>query len=223
MFRWQPDRPARVTTPPAADFLEDATVYGHLRVPLSGSPESPTDSATIQVYRDAVQSELDGPTGWLGRCLITQTLEMQLDAFPRWCGADRRGRRYPGADAPILLPCPPVQSVTSIAYLDGNGDTQTLAASAYTLVNNGANKSEIAPAYGTVWPETRDIEAAVTVTWVAGYGATAADVPPDIVAAGLLLLQDLYENRTAQELGTALQHNETVTRLLTKFRVQGFG
>lgn len=224
MYRWQIARPPKVTSGPAADFLTDERVYEHLRVPTSGSPAAPTDASLIGGYRDAVQAELDGPSGWLGRCLITQTLQMQLDAFPRWCGADRQHRRrVPGADAPILLPCPPVQAVTSIAYVDADGASQTLDASKYTLIDNGAWKSEIAPAYGQVWPTTRDVEAAVTVTWTAGYGDAAADVPEDIKSAGLLLVADLYENRSGQELGSGLTENRAVMRLLTKYRVQGFG
>ena len=63
----------------------------------------------------------------------------------------------------------------------------------------------------------------MTVTWTAGYGDTAADVPQGIVAAGLLLVTDLYEHRSAQEVGVSIASNPAVERLLFKRRVGRFG
>jgi len=114
------------------------------------------------------------------RALVTQTWDLKLDEFPR------------GED-PIRLPRAPLQSVTSITYTDTVGATQTLAAAAY-VVSATRQPGVIRPAYGYVWPEAQDKPDAVTVRFVAGYGAAAA-VPAQIKAAIKLLIGQLYEFR----------------------------
>jgi len=54
------------------------------------------------------------------QCLMTQTFEYSCDAFP----------------AKFELTRNPVQSVTSITYVDGTGATVTLAEDQYTLIND---------------------------------------------------------------------------------------
>ncbi len=80
----------------------------------------------------------------------------------------------------IVLPKAPGSSVSSITYLDSNGDSQTWSSSLYTVVNptgDFAEHSYITPAYGEVYPTTRGVPDDVTITFVAGYGTTAASVP----------------------------------------------
>lgn len=97
----------------------------------------------------------------IGKCLMPQTWELTLDAFP---------------DA-IRLTRPPVASVTSVQYVDPAGVLQTLAPSAYILdTTDGYGLAYLLPAYGTSWPATREQASAITVRFVAGY-ADAASVP----------------------------------------------
>jgi len=99
----------------------------------------------------------------LRRYLITQTLDAYLDSFP---DCDSRGNR--------IIKLPPLQSVTSITYIDTNGIEQMLDPSQYQVDATGTGR--IVPAYGVDWPSTRDQINAVKVRFVAGFG-TAADVP----------------------------------------------
>lgn len=193
------------TVAPAADFLEDEWVWDHLRVSRSGSPPEPEDKDQIAIYRDGVQSHFDGQDGILGRAIITQTWEMKL-------------RRFPIGKAAITIPLPPLQSVSSITYVDSDGDEVTLDTNLYQVVNRGKHKSRIAPAWGQTWPSTRDQEDAVTVTFVAGYGDAAADVPTNLINAGLLLVADLYGHREAQSIGSVIYENKAVDRLISPFR-----
>lgn len=103
----------------------------------------------------------------LGRRLITQTVELVLDAFPA---------------AEIDLGLPDVQSIASVKYLDAAGVEQTLASNAYSLVDQGAAVAPtwLLPAYGTTWPGTSAAANAVRVRFAVGYGATAAAVPAAI-------------------------------------------
>lgn len=42
-----------------------------------------SDDALVLLFAAAAQAELDGPTGWLGRALGVQTLELTADEWPR--------------------------------------------------------------------------------------------------------------------------------------------
>jgi uncharacterized phiE125 gp8 family phage protein len=108
---------------------------------------------------------------------------MRLDQFPR----STRGR--------IELPMPPLQSVTSVKYIDDTGSEATLAPSDY-VVETWHLKGRIRPAYGLVWPTARDEDSAVRIRFVAGYGS-AADVPQPIKHAILLLVGAWFRDREA--------------------------
>ena len=119
------------------------------------------------------------------RALIQQTWVLTLPAFP----------------AVIYLPKPPTASVTSIAYIDTAGASQTLSTDIYAL-DSRQEPARIVTKFGQVWPATRaQNENAVTVTFVAGYGASASSVPEPLRHAVRLLAGMLYENREAVACG----------------------
>jgi uncharacterized phiE125 gp8 family phage protein len=150
------------------------------------------DRLIRQLMRDARQ-EFDGPAAWFGRALVTQTWDLVLDAFPLpnarpECEAANR-------KAAILLPLPPLQSVTSVKYLDANGVQQTLDPTAYQ-VDTRSEPGELMPAYGTQWPTARSGAAnAVTVRFVAGYGPPPA-VPEPIKVWIMRAAAFRYDNRS---------------------------
>ncbi|HDZ21933.1 hypothetical protein LCGC14_0714600 [marine sediment metagenome] len=97
-------------------------------------------------------------------------------------------------------PLAPLSSVTSIKYVDGDGTTQTWAASNY-VVQTGLKPGVIELAFNVTLPTTRSQPNAVTVRYVAGYG-DIDDVPADARLAMLMLLGHWYENREAVVIGT---------------------
>lgn len=117
---------------------------------------------------------------YLQRSFITTTWALTMDAFP--------------CDDEIELQRANLIAVSSITYVDTNGTTQTLSSSNYRVDAYG-EPPRIEPAYGYYWPMTRNVSNAVTVTFTAGYGATAASVPQSIKQAILLLANHWYENR----------------------------
>jgi len=101
-------------------------------------------------------------------------------------------------DTKLELLYSPVVSITSIQYVDSNGDTQTLDSSYYTLCNKAVvGPGEIVEAYNMSWPSTRNVPDAVTVTYQAGYGEASTDVPNDIRQGVMLMVAHMYENREA--------------------------
>ena len=134
----------------------------------------------------------------LGRALITQTWEYKLDYFP----------------FEFQLPRPPAISVTSIAYVDTDGASQTLATSVYQT-DFSSEPGRISLDDGQTWPSTLTGELnAVTVTYTAGYGTDTTDVPANIQTAIMFLVQDYYDNPQGQLIGTIAKDNPVVMRLL---------
>lgn len=93
------------------------------------------------------------------RALCTRTYTAKMDRFP--CQSE------------FQLPWAPLASVTSIVYLDSAGASQTLATTVYG-VDTYSEPGRIYLKNGQVWPTTLDQPDAITIIWVAGYGAASA-------------------------------------------------
>lgn len=116
------------------------------------------------------------------RSFLTQTWQETLDSgFP---------------DGVIELHRGPVQSITSITYVDSDGATQTLSSSVYQTDLN-ADPPVITLAHGQSWPATRSQRANVTITYVTGYGDDVVDIPAPIRQAIQMLAAALYQRREA--------------------------
>ncbi len=165
----------KVTVAPAELPVTLDEVKAHLRETKA------TEDADIMSKVRTVIGQLDGPEGLLNRALITQTLEMTVNRFWGW---------------PLVLRLPPMVSVTSITYLDVDGDSQTLATSEYRVLNAATPTAQgrIELAFGSSWPSTRAVEQAVTITYVAGYGARN-DVPEYIRHLILVMVKMLFDER----------------------------
>ena len=165
----------KVTIAPTELPLTLDQVKAHLRVTSS------TEDADILSYLRAAVDLLDAPSGLLNRAIITQTLSMTLDGFPR---------------LRFALPCPPMVSVSSVAYIDTDGNTQTLATSVYRVLNAAApnTRGRVELEIDQAWPTTQAVSQSVTVTWVAGYGARNA-VPHRVRLLLLSMIKTMYDDR----------------------------
>jgi uncharacterized phiE125 gp8 family phage protein len=117
------------------------------------------------------------------RALITQTLELSLDAWPavNW----------------IKIPRPPLQSITSIKYYDQDDTEETLDSGSY-FVDTASEPGRVVLNYGESWPTVSLRPAnAVIVQYVAGYGDDSEDVPETTKQAIRLLVGHWHENREA--------------------------
>lgn len=166
------------TSDAATEPVTTAEAKTHLRV--TGTDDDTYIGTLITAARQYVET-------FLNRALITQTWEWRLDGFSLWT---------------LIVPMAPLISVTSIQYIDGEGTTQTLATTEYT-VDAKSEPARIAPAYGKYWPATRYEMNAVTITFTAGYGAASA-VPFQIKQAILLVIGHLYERREETITGTII-------------------
>lgn len=165
----------RQTVAPAAEPLTVAEVGLFLRLT---SAVQVLDQADLERIIAAARANCEQHSE---RQLITATWKLTLDSFPAGAGG-------------IILPRPKLQAVSSVAYTDENGGSQTLDSSLYS-VDTENEPGWILPAYGEDWPATRAQANAVAITYTAGYGDDAADVPDELKALMLAEIQQRYDNR----------------------------
>lgn len=167
------------------------------------------DDGLLAGYVLAARNHLEEITG---RAFLTQTWEATFDDDWPWF-FDMDSHRHSRL---IQLFRSPVQSVTSVTYVDAAGATQTLATSQY-VVDTASTIGNIYPAYGVTWPSVRCQRAAITVRFVAGW----TDKFPDSLRQALLLLIGFwYENRETVNVGNITSELPmTVASLIAPFRV----
>ena len=119
-----------------------------------------------------------------GIYLLTQTIEAVLDQFPSG-----------GVLDPLVVP---IQSVTSIAYVDSDDDAQTIDAADYLLQSN-----VIGLADDVTWPTDLRTFDPIVVTVVAGYTDPEL-IPADLVEAVRMVLRWVWERREPNAMETAL-------------------
>lgn len=117
---------------------------------------------------------------------VEEQAEIQLSTVTwQWIGDG-----FPLGRMPIELNIGPVQSINSFQYVDTDGNTQSLTSADYrTAFNRMPGRLE--PAYGESWPTTRNVVAAVTLDFEAGY----SNVPTTAKRAIKYLVEDAYANR----------------------------
>lgn len=178
-------------TGPTVEPLTATEAKQHLRV-------DHTDDDTL--IESLIKAARRSAEVFQGRSYLTQTWKMYLDTFP--------------CDKCIYLPFPPLQSVSSITYIDGNGDVQTLATSQYQVdAKSQPGRVILEPGYS--WPATESGRVnAVIITFVAGYGATSASVPENIRHAIRLILGDMYTQRENTVVGSSVNQIPQSAKIL---------
>lgn len=193
----------RLITPPAAEPITLVEAKEHLRVDHS------TDDALIAAMITASRTFCEQ---WTARAFVTQTWELVIDDFP---------------SAEIMLPLPPLQSVTSVKYDDAGGVEQTLGTTEYD-VDTVNQPGWVVPSTSgwptSVWTGINSVR----IRYVAGYDPSAdsppdlaANVPGSLKAAMFLYLGQLYDQREDVVVGTIVNKVPTgsVDFLLRQFRV----
>jgi len=132
--------------------------------------------------------------GFQRRTYITQTRYLWLDAFP---SGDH-----------IVMPYPPLQSITSILYYDTDDTEATFAATNY-YVDAVNDPGRVYLNYGYSWPTTAlRPRNGIKITYVAGYGTLTSSLPDMVRQAALMLIGHWYENRETVLVGTASREIE---------------
>ena len=137
--------PFYMSSGPAGEPISRTEAKLHMRVD-STAEDSLTD-ILISTARQWCES-------FLSRQLVTATWVLTCDSWP-W--------RF-------VLPRPPLQSVTSITYVDAAGTTQTLTSTLYDVLTH-REPGEVIAGYNDSWPTVRGHTNDVAVTYKAGYSS----------------------------------------------------
>lgn len=163
-----------------AEPITVAELRSHLR--LVHTDEDAYLGTLIQAAREVVEQ-------YTNRCLVPKVITMRMDGFP----ADRRF---------IELPMPPSVSLTSIAYINTDGNTVSLASTSVDGSDVGKGEPAIVALEPDAdWPDTEeDRPGSVTVAYLAGY-ANTTDVPAGLKTACLWIAAWWYEQRMPVNAG----------------------
>lgn len=153
----------------------------------------------IADYIAAAVDLIDGPTGILGRAIVTQTWRLELDRWP----------------ACLIVPVEPVQSI-SVSYLDAAGAEIDLDASAHYLRQSTTSAPELHWAEG--WSAPVLSAAApypVRMDIVAGFG-DAGNCPAAIRQAIRMMVAHWIDFRAV--VGDPGEIPLSVSALLARYR-----
>ena len=191
-----------VSTAPTVEPVSREEVKNYLRVDISA------DDSLLDRITKAAREFLEG---WAGLTFINTTYEERFDGFPR------------NSRSPLALQRPPLQSVTSITYLDTSGDSQTWASSNYQ-VDIYSKPGVVLPNEGQVYPTTQSATLnTVTATFLAGEGAAGSDVDAKHRQALLWLCEHMYEQRDIEIAGATVSKLSFMWKNLITAPVVAFG
>lgn len=179
-------------TAPAVEPITTQETKEHLRVDVQD------DDALIDNMIKAARQHVEQSRT---TALITQTWDAFYAGWPTTSGA-------------LIVPRPPLQSVTEVEYTDEDGTATTLAASEYN-VDADSFPGRIVLKRSNTWPtDLLDTAKPIRVRFVAGYGGATTDIPEDIRHALLLIVERLYEHRGDSIVGTSVVEIPYASRVL---------
>lgn len=166
----------RRTVAPTTLVVDVAYVRDQVLRVASGNAEDAHIERLIKAATDACEQATH-------ECLPEQTRQMILSGFP---------------SCQIVIPQPPLIAVTELAYVDEDGDAQTLAGSPaeYEVIPSGrVARALLTPLYGQTWPAARAQVDAVTITYTAGY-SDVDDIPERYITGIFLMVAEMYKQRS---------------------------
>lgn len=155
-------------TPPTVEPISLGEMRAHLGI------SDASDTVRDSVISARITAAREWAEEYTRRRFITQTLVGYAHDFPWSC--------YHKNAVDLIAP---LQSVTSVKYLDGDGNQQTLSASDYQVSTVNAC---VLPAYSKTWPDVREQPESVQIEYVAGYGDAGNAVPQSIKEAIMFIV-----------------------------------
>ena len=153
------------------------------------------DDAQLTMMLKAARQQVEADSY---RRLITQTVVGYMDAF-RWVRE-------------IELRLAPIQSITSIVYTDEASVSQTFSSSNYSTDIISTPPRIVLKTNQTLWDYTEEnTPNSVVITFVAGYGTTAASVPVQAKLAIVEYAKLLYTG--CEDPAADMNYSRLISRL----------
>ena len=161
----------KVTTAPSIEPITNDEVKLYARI--DGSSEDNLIDSFIEAVRGATEK-------FLGRALINQSITVSMDEWPA---------------SPIELPRPPLVSITEVRTV-GEDLSESVYSSDNYYARTNPEPGELIIKFEKTDPCNTDrYFGGYEIELVAGYGATADDVPQAIKLGMIMWVADVYENR----------------------------
>lgn len=204
--------------------VTDNDVKIALRIPTSDS----THDTLIGTCRSAATTMVMELTQ---RTLTKETLKIGLDAYPYGYNDNSLPNTEGITVGPYLnrignaiyLPRPPLTSVTHVKTYDDDDTATTLASSKY-YVDSQSPIPRVILRTGETWDNLLRVANAIEVTYVAGYGTSASDVPQPLKSAIVAMAVNYFENPEPILKGESTSNvSGLIESLIRPFRVSRFG
>lgn len=126
----------------------------------------------------------------------------------------------------LLLPFPPLTSVTAVKYTGSDGSVSTFSSSNY-IVDTKSQPGRVVLGYGQTWPgDTLYPSNPIEVEFVAGYGTASSAVPEDLRLAMMVMCAHFFDNRepflVASGGGAAIEIPGIMKFLFSPYRIWNF-
>lgn len=156
------------------------------------------DDALITTFMESARGYAEKYTN---RQLVTATYELYSSEFIQ----------------DLTMPKNPIQSISSIEYMDETGSYVPLSTDDYYLYGS----DDIFKIYFDTLPSHKKHKEAVKITFIAGYG-DATDVPTTIKTFLKILVSNMYENRDLYVTGVSIETmaNPIAMQMISFYRVQ---
>lgn len=158
------------------------------------------DGSYDEYIRTLIEAAREYVESYSRQSLVSTTWRQRLCGWP--------------ANGIIELYRPPLQSVTSVQYVDESGTTQTFSSGSYA-VDTASFPGRILRGYGVTWPSLRyeGVAHPVTVNFVAGR-STVESVPSPFKHAMKLLIGWWFKQREEVNVGNIANKVPVAARAL---------
>jgi len=204
----------RLTTAPASEPVTTHEMRTHLRETSTGLPDVEAN-ALIATAREWFEDQI-------GVALINQSWTLTLDDWPlgptEWWDGVRQGsiNQMNGAsNIAVGFPRWPLSSVTSVTTYDTASNATVADVSATFDIDAASQPARMALKAGQGWPSATRSVNAISIVYVAGYGADATTVPAPMKRAILQIAAGLYSNRGD---GCGMAADASTTALINSYK-----
>jgi len=160
-----------------------------------------TDTSEEGLLTSLIKTAATEVESYCNRALLTQTVVMTFDTLGEF-----------------ELMRNPVNSITHIKYKDADGEIQTLSTDIYDL-DIYAYPNRIKLKHDQDFPSCSTEKNNVVVTYSAGYGAAAVNIPSGLADIIKIKVAQMYTNRE----NVAHKYISMVERMMDIWRVNNFG
>lgn len=194
-------RGSKIATVPASEPVTADQLRAFLEQGSTALPDA-TANSYIKTAREYIER-------MTGIAMITQVWTLALDRWPTgrepWWDGVRQGAisELAGANRELELAKYPLISVDAVSVYDQSGAETAVTVATTFDVDTYSTPGRMALKDGQSWPVALRSTNAIEITYSAGYGASADDVPQPLKQAISQMAGFMYEHRGACSTGDA--------------------